>query len=191
MELSGQVLSPYEGVVTHIDLVAGRTTTGEELIKIGTGNYVFKGAYDSKSTIRIDLGDNVNVTLAGKRNSIDSEIGKISINKEGMTEFISSLPLGGDYYLGEKAKFKITTETEQYNQCIPIQALREDNYGYYVLVIDEQEDILGTQLIAVRRNVNLLAKGTSIVAVEGLIGKSQVITDSNKYINPGDRVRVE
>ncbi|NLK99243.1 MAG: hypothetical protein GX271_01120 [Clostridiales bacterium] len=191
MELSGQVLSPYEGVVTHIDLVAGRTTTGEELIKIGTGNYVFKGAYDSKSTIRIDLGDNVNVTLAGKRNSIDSEIGKISINKEGMTEFISSLPQGGDYYLGEKAKFKITTETEQYNQCIPIQALREDNYGYYVLVIDEQEDILGTQLIAVRRNVNLLAKGTSIVAVEGLIGKSQVITDSNKYINPGDRVRVE
>lgn len=97
MELSGQVLSPYEGVVTHIDLVAGRTTTGEELIKIGTGNYVFKGAYDSKSTIRIDLGDNVNVTLAGKRNSIDSEIGKISINKEGMTEFISSLPQGGDY----------------------------------------------------------------------------------------------
>lgn len=191
MELSGQVLSPYEGVVTHIDLVAGRTTTGEELIKIGTGNYVFKGAYDSKSTIRIDLGDNVNVTLAGKRNSIDSEIGKISINKEGMTEFISSLPQGGDYYLGEKAEFKITTETEQYNQCIPIQALREDNYGYYVLVIDEQEDILGTQLIAVRRNVNLLAKGTSIVAVEGLIGKSQVITDSNKYINPGDRVRVE
>lgn len=191
MELSGQVLSPYEGVVTHIDLVAGRTTTGEELIKIGTGNYVFKGAYDSKSTIRIDLGDNVNVTLAGKRNSIDSEIGKISINKEGMTEFISSLPQGGDYYLGEKAKFKITTETEQYIQCIPIQALREDNYGYYVLVIDEQEDILGTQLIAVRRNVNLLAKGTSIVAVEGLIGKSQVITDSNKYINPGDRVRVE
>lgn len=191
IESSGEMLSPYEGVITHIGLEAGRSTTGEEIIKVGTGNYVFKGAFTRDENISIELGGGVDISLAGNARAIESEIGKVSINTDGMTEFISSLPQVGDYYLGKKAEFKISTESEQFNQCIPIQALREDNYGYYVLVIGEQEDILGMQIIAERRNVNLLAKGTSVAAVEGLIGKSQIITDSNKYINAGDRVRIE
>ncbi|MDD4113964.1 MAG: hypothetical protein PHC56_13175, partial [Herbinix sp.] len=112
IEASGEVLSPSEGVITHIGLEAGRSTTGEELIKIGTGNYVLKGAFIRDKNISIQLGGDVEVTLAGNTKPIDSEVGKISINKEGMTEFISSLPQGGDYYLGEKAEFKISTESE-------------------------------------------------------------------------------
>lgn len=190
IELSGEVLSPYDGVVINIGLEAGRYTSGEEVIKIGTGNYVFKGVFSREDNVSIELGGIVDISLAGKKKAIESEIGKISINKEGMIEFISSLPQG-EYFLGEKAGFKITTESEQFNQCIPIQALHEDNYGYYVLVIGEREDILGTQLIAERRNVNLLDKGTFIVAVEGILSKNQVITYSNKSIKAGDRVRIE
>ncbi|NLO09141.1 MAG: hypothetical protein GX129_04640 [Clostridiales bacterium] len=191
IDSSGEVLSPSEGIISQIGIEAGRSTTGEENIKIGTGIFVFKGAFIRDENINIELGGDVDISLAGKARAIESEIGKLSINTDGMTEFISSLPQGGDYYLGEKAEFKISMESEQFNQCIPIQALREDNYGYFVLVIGEQEDILGTQIIAERRRVELVAKGTSIVAVDGLLSNSQVITDSNKYINAGDRVRIE
>lgn len=190
LECSGEVISPCEGVITHINLEAGMLTTGEDIIKIGTGNYVFKAAFNREETINIELGGNVDVTLAGKKKSIESKIGKISINKDGVTEIISNLPKG-EYYLGEKANFRITTESEQFDQCIPIQALREDNYGYYVLVISEREDILGMQNVAERININLLDKSASIAAVEGVSSKSQVITDSNKYVYSGDKVRIE
>lgn len=190
IEASGEVFSPVDGVITHVGIEAGRSTTGEETVKIGAGEYVFKGSFIRDENVIIELGGNVDITLPGGNAPIESGIGKISVNPDGTTEFISSLPQG-EYYFGEKADFKISTESEMYDQCIPIQALRQDNYGYYVLVISEKEDILGTQLIAERINVDLLAKGNTIVAVNGFLSKSQIITDSNKYINAGDRVRIE
>jgi multidrug efflux pump subunit AcrA (membrane-fusion protein) len=190
LECSGEVVSPCEGVITQIGLEAGRSTTREDIIKIGTGNYEFKAAFNREETINLELGGNVDVTLAGKKKSIESEIGKISINKDGLTEVISSLP-EGEYYFGEKADFRITTESEQFDQCITIQALHEDTKGYYVLVMREQEGILGMQEVAERINISLLGKSASAVAVEGVSSKSKVITDSNKYVSSGDKVRTE
>lgn len=191
MECSGKVLSPYDGVVTYVGVEAGRATTGDEMIKLGIGDYVFKATFDREDAVNVEVGSKVNITMAGKKSGIESEVEEITINEEGISELRARMPQK-DYYLGEKAEYKISTQSEQFNLCIPIQALREDNYGYYVLVPLEQEDILGTQLIAERISVNILDKGNSMVAVEGALShKSQVIIDSNKYINAGYRVRID
>ncbi len=190
MECSGEVRSPMKGVVTFVGVAAGRTTLGEEMIKLGFGDYVFRAEFDREDAANIAEGVAADISLAGKRMGIEVEIEKITIGDNGMSEMMARMP-EDDYLLGEKAGFKITTQSEQFDQCIPIQALREDNYGDYVLITKEQEDILGTLLIAERINVTILDKGNRTVAVDGAISsKSQVITDSNKYINAGDRIRI-
>jgi hypothetical protein len=191
MESSGEVRSTDKGVATFVGVVAGSTTTGEEMIKLGFGDYVFRAAFDREAVANIAAGVMADITLAGKKTGIESEIEQITISENGMPEITARMP-EDIYLLSEQAGFKITTQSELFDLCIPIQALREDNYGYYVLIVREQEDILGTQLIAERINVTILDKGSRTVAVDGAISPaSQVITDSNKYIASGDRIRID
>jgi hypothetical protein len=191
IESSGEVRSTDKGVATFVGVEAGSTTTGEEMIKLGFGDYVFRAAFDREAVANIAAGVMADITLAGKKTGIESEIEQITISENGMPEITVRMP-EDIYLLSEQAGFKITTQSEQFDLCIPIQALREDNYGYYVLIVREQEDILGTQLIAERINVTILDKGSRTVAVDGAISPaSQVITDSNKYIASGDRIRID
>jgi hypothetical protein len=191
MEGSGEVRSIDKGVATFVGVEAGSTTTGEEMIKLGFGDYVFRAAFDREAVANIAAGVTANIYLAGNKTGIELEIEQITISENGMSEITARMP-EDKYIFGEQAGFKITTQSEQFDLCIPIQALREDNYGYYVLIVREQEDILGTQLIAERINVTIIDKGSRTVAVDGAISsKSQVITDSNKYINAGDRIRID
>lgn len=188
---SGVVKSPDQGVVTFVGVEAGRVTTGEEMIRLGFGDYIFRAEFDREAAANITEGVTANISLAGKRTDIEVEIEKIGLLENGMSELKARMP-EDEYILGEKAEFKITTQSEQFDRCIPIQALCEDNYGEYVLITREQEDILGTQLIAERINVTVVDKGSRTVAVDGAISsKSQVITDSNKSINAGDRIRID
>ncbi len=191
IEGSGEVKSPEKGVVTFVGIEPGRMTTGEEMIRLGLGDYVFRAEFDREAATNIAAGGIANIRLAGKKTDVEVEIEKITASENGLSEMTARMP-EDEYILGEKANFKVTTESEQFDQCIPIQALREDNFGNYVLITREQEDILGTLLVAERINVTILDKGSRTVAVDGALSpKSQVIIDSNKNINAGDRVRID
>jgi hypothetical protein len=191
MEGSGEVRATEKAVVTFVGVKAGSKPTGEELIKLGFGDYIFRAAFDREAVANIAAGVTAHINLAGKRTVLELAIEQIVINENGLAEITARMP-EDSYLLGEQAGFKITTQSEQFDLCLPIQALREDNYGTYVLIVREQEDILGTQLIAERINVNVIDKGSRTMAVDGAISpKSQVITDSNKYVNVGDRVRID
>ncbi len=191
IEASGEVKAPEKGVVTFVGVEPGRRTTGEEMIRLGFGDYLFRAEFDREAATNIEEGVTANIRLAGKKRNIEVEIEKITMSGDGRSEMTARMP-EDEYLLGEKAEFKITTESEQFDQCIPIQALREDNYGDYILVTREQEDILGTLLVAERVNITILDKGSRTVAIDGAISsKSQVIMESNKHINAGDRVRIE
>lgn len=191
MEDSGEVRSPDKGVVTLVGVEAGKTTSGEEMIRLGFGDYIFRAEFDRDDAANIIAGVTANIYLEGTSKSMEVEIEKVALLENGMSEMTARMP-EDEYILGEKAEYKITIQSGQFDLCIPIQALREDNYGDYVLITREQEDILGKLLIAERIDVTILDKGSRTVAVDGAISSnSQVITDSNKYINAGDRVRID
>ncbi len=191
LEHSGEVVSPYEGIVTSIDLEAGKIATGGELIKIGTGDYVYRAEFDGKMAGYAEAGGKIAITLAGEKSSIEAEISTVSLNETGKAVLTAALPEQA-YILGESAEFKIMMESDRFDLCIPIQALREDNFGNYVYITREQDTILGTELIADRVNVEVLEKNNSTAAVEGpLSPKDSVITDSSKFISNADKVRVK
>lgn len=188
---SGEVRSPEKGIVTFVGVEPGKRTSGEEMIRLGFGDYLFRAEFDRDAATNIEEGVIANIRMAGKKRMIEVEIENITMSENGMSEMTARMP-EDEYRLGEKAEFKITTESEQFDQCIPIQALHQDNYGDYILATREQEDILGTLLVAERVNVTILDKGSRTVAIDGAISsKSQVIVDSNKNINAGDRVRID
>lgn len=191
IERRGEVSSPSEGTITSLELVAGKTTTGEELIKIGFGGYVFKAEFESEYMERINAGDEIKIKTAGEEVGITSIISAVSLNSSGRYE-LTVLMLEEEYIIGERAEFEARSQSERYELCIPIQALHKDTSGYYVLVLREQEGILGSETIAVAVPVDLLGKDNFTAAVEGaLCSKDNIITGSNRPVSPSDKVRIK
>ncbi len=92
---------------------------------------------------------------------------------------------------GKKAKVTIKKESGQYDTIIPVAALRKDSLGYYVLVLKEEDSILGNGYAAYRMSVELLNSDEEYCAVKGLPADETVITASTSVISGGSRVYYE
>ena len=80
-----------------------------------------------------------------------------------------------------------------YPCVVPLEALRMEDNQYFVLTVQETENILGNELTAVRINVEVLEKNNTMAALkaDGLDADSQIILSSQKTVKAGDRIRPE
>ena len=93
--------------------------------------------------------------------------------------------------LGGSASFTVYMESDAYPLVIPIEALREDNTGFFCLAAEPKKTILGEELIAVRINLEVLEKSSTQAAVSGPVAQdARLITISDKGVREGERVRV-
>ena len=75
---------------------------------------------------------------------------------------------------------------------VPAGALHMENGSYYVLVVEEEETVLGTQYQIRRVDVQVSEKSDTYAALaEGaLSSEAQVVTDADRYVEAGSRVRL-
>lgn len=92
---------------------------------------------------------------------------------------------------GKKAKVTIKKESEPYDAMVPAVALRKDSQGYYVLVLQEEDSVLGNGYVAHRMSVDLLNSDATYCAVRGLPADETVITASSSEITDGSKVYYE
>ncbi len=97
-----------------------------------------------------------------------------------------------DIVIGELGKMEIIKEIGRYACTIPKDALFSDGGTDYVLVIEEQETILGTELTARRRKVKIMDQDDEYVALENdsLTDEELFVSDTDKEIQDGTRVRL-
>ena len=101
-----------------------------------------------------------------------------------------SLPQG-EWTEGQRVDVQAIQSRSTYNMCLPLSAIRSDNTGYFLLVIEQMTSVLGVENVAVRLPVSVIASDRDMVSIEGPVGRSsQVITGSEKAVAEGDRVRV-
>jgi hypothetical protein len=92
---------------------------------------------------------------------------------------------------GQRVDVQAVLSSGSYDLCVPISALHSDNAGYYLLAVEQQNTVLGTQNVVIRADVNVTASDSDMASVRGPVDRnSQIITSSNKAISEGDRVRV-
>lgn len=127
--------------------------------------------------------------------SVEMEAGKTD---EGQEEepgcfWYAALPEGSGAKESETFIWKTEAESEEeYEQVISLSALREDVEGAYCLIIEETEQMLGTQQAAKRVPVTVLEKDGTKAAITSELGKEdQIIVSSEKFVTGGDRVRIK
>ena len=97
----------------------------------------------------------------------------------------------GEMEIGESATLSLEKKSPRYPCTLPLAALHLDGNQSYVLILQEEKTVLGTELTAARVDVEILEKNQQLAVLKegALTGSQQVIISSDKPIEAGSRVR--
>lgn len=92
---------------------------------------------------------------------------------------------------GTSAEIEIVQKSKNYNTVLPVQALHEEQNVYYVFIVQEEQGVMGTELVVKRYEVEVLDKNSTNVALaEGMLtGDQDIVKSSSRVIEDGSRVR--
>lgn len=205
----GKICAERDCTVLQAGVQAGAVTSGSEVFVTGSGGFRLKGWAKPTDREKLRTGLETEIQLeAGKKKtvkieSIETDTGGIG-NGSGAGEnagdpasqsqsyWTSPLPENVKVQNGDSFTWSIEAPSEkEYEQIIPLEALREDMNEAYCLVLAEEEQMLGTVQVARRVPVTVLEKDARSAAVtSALTSDDQVIASSEKYVSEGDRVRL-
>ena len=95
--------------------------------------------------------------------------------------------------IGDGARITVKKQSKLYGTAVPRSAVHTEQGNHYVYVIEERETVIGTQFFTRKVQIQILDKNSSYAAVqEGSLGaEERVVTAAERYIQAGDRVRLE
>ena len=197
----GKILAEKDCMVLENSIQTGTVTTGTEYISLGMGGWKLKGEIAAEDRDKIIAGNEAEVQFdTGGKVSIKIEnVEYLEREVEGALDervsyfWYASLPSGIN--AEETGAFTWKSEKDsvnEYEQTMPLSALREDISGAYCLVISEKEQMLGTVMVAKRVPVTVVEKDGMNAAVTSELKKTdRIIVSSEKFISGGDRVRLK
>ncbi len=191
--VDAKITATVDGQVNSISAVAGsETTVGQTLCEIVATDlgYSCEVPLTLEQSKRVRVGDSVTVS-----NSWWSDIQATIVSikndpKNPGNSKIASISLTGDVVVGQSLNLTIGEKGQNYDAVVPNSAIREDNNGKFVLVVESKSSPLGNRYIAKRVDVTVLESDDTNSAVSGLMGSEFVITTSTKPISAGDQVRM-
>lgn len=193
IDSKGQIKAPVDGVVVDTGLQAGDRLQDGRQLRLAVGGLEMKAQIDRETAGAglLKKGSMMQVKLAGQSKNVETEVEDLNhLAEDGKIQVTAGMP-EGQGRLGDLVSFTANIESGIYPCVIPIEALREDNEGYYCLAAEPEKTILGEELKAVRIQVDVLEKSSSAAAVSGPVTKEmKLITESGKPVSEGDRVRV-
>ena len=191
----GKIQAPVRGTVTEIMITTGDFTSDQTAIRMAdaSGESCLTVSVDRTEGEFISAGSSVEIKASGKTEKIcDYTVTDIVENKEDKTLLDIRIHLpGGVLEAGTLAEAEIVRKPENYAATLPVETLHEESGGYYVLVLEEEQGVLGTELAVRRFDVEVLDKNGTAAALKegGLSGEQEVVSSSNRMLQEGDRVR--
>lgn len=189
----GKVAAPADGIIQKLEVNMGDRIDGTQKISLSLEECRFVTKVTKEEAKHLVQGDDINVLMKNNHDSVSMVIDGIGqLDAQGMVSVTAKLPKG-EYKAGTTASFVVNNRSEQYDQTIPIQAVRSDAYGEnYVLVIRETNTVLGRELTVERRNVRVIDKNYDTAAIEAALDpKDFIVITGSKSIEEGDRVRID
>lgn len=195
LKKKGKVKSPCEGVIKTLNVATGSQTGSETAVVLYemTDSLRLQAIVGTEELQYIKIGENVNVQRAD-----DSEVQAAVVEsvKETATdgEYLLSVKISDETLnIGENVTFTITQDAGPFPDCIPLSALHEESGKTYIYVTDEEETVLGEQLVARKLEVSVQDKNTFVAALgNGSVSNTQqVIVECDRELSSGSRVRLQ
>lgn len=201
----GKIYAEQDCTVLTSGVTMGAFTTGSEVLITGSGGWKLKGIADAKDKEKLKAGAEAEIRLGtGKKRTVRIEniaaeqpagggTGESEASNSLQLCWYTRLPENTTAENGNSFTWTVNASSEQeYEQTIPLTALREDAAGAYCLILTEEKTMLGTVQTAKKVPVTVLEKDGQKAAITSALKETdQVIASSEKYVEEGDRVRIK
>ena len=98
---------------------------------------------------------------------------------------------GNNVVANQSLNVSVGQKSATYDMVVPNSAIREDNNGKFVLIVEAKNSPIGTRYTATRVDVQVVASDETKSAITGaLYGYEFVITTSTKPVEAGQQVRL-
>ncbi len=194
-EAEGKITAPVRGMVTQISITTGDFTTNGTAIRIADTSEGSRlvATIDKSDQKYVSKGSPVNISASGSKGKItDYTVSNVSENEQDNTLLDVSIELPeGVLEAGTSAEIEIVQKSKNYNTVLPVQALHEEQNVYYVFIVQEEQGVMGTELVVKRYEVEVLDKNSTNAALaEGMLtGDQDIVKSSSRVIEDGSRVR--
>jgi len=193
----GILYSELEGVVSSA-MAEGGKTGKDSLISFVDAAKGFEARLqlDKSVSDKLAVGDECQVTTGGGNMyftpTVTGTISAISLpDEQDRVKVTVNLP-DGNWTAGQRVDVQAVQDRSTYDLCVPLSALRSDSSGYYLLLVEQRNTVLGIENVVVSAPVTVLASDDEMAAVRGPVDRnSQVVTGSSKAVAAGDRVRAD
>lgn len=193
--VSAEIKAPVAGTITTLNYVAGETIKPDMPLAViqpeGKG-FSLSFSVTADQAKKLTPGDPAEVQNSWYYSDITATLVQIKNDPEnpGKNKLLV-FDVAGDVMDGQSLSLSVGQKSANYDMIVPNSAIREDNNGKFVLIVESKSSPLGNRYIATRVDVEVLASDDTQSAISGaLYGYEFVITTSNKPVEAGKQVRL-
>lgn len=193
--VGAEVKAPVAGTITTLNYVAGETIKPDMPLAViqpdGKGfSLTFSVTADQAK--KLSPGDPADIQNAWYYSDITATLAQIKNDPQnpGKNKLLV-FDITGDVMNGQSLSLSVGQKSANYDMIVPNSAIREDNNGKFILIVESKSSPLGNRYIATRVDVEVLASDDTQSAISGaLYGYEFVITTSTKPVEAGKQVRL-
>ena len=192
-QLSNEILAAVDGTVAKVYFQTGQTIPAggtAALIQITDKGCTMAMKVDQKDAQRLSIGNEATFT-GGYYRDLKAAIIDIRSDLANPEKMTVEFSVVGNVVDGQSIALSVGARSTEYEYVVPNSALREDNNGFFVLILESKPSPLGTRYYARRVDVSVVdSDGTTSAVLMLEEGGGFVITTSSAPVEAGDMVRL-
>lgn len=190
------VAAPISGRIIDVYVQSGMDTPENGVVMTmqpeGKG-FTMTMTVTNEQAKRLSVGDKAELVNSWRYDDMEIKIASIKQDKNnpGKSKVVTFDVSGNDVLSGQSISISVGQKSANYDMIVPNSAIREDNNGKFVLIVESKSSPIGTRYYATRVDVEVLASDDTRSAISGgLYGSEFVITTSNKPVEKNKQVRL-
>lgn len=189
------ITAPISGTITAVNVTAGNDTSAAVPVAVmqpeGKG-YTLSFTVTNEQARRLSVGDKADLVNAWRYDDVEVTLTSIKpdTTNPGQNKLLT-FDVTGSVVAGQSLNLSVGQKSANYDFIVPNSAIREDNNGKFILIVESKQSPLGTRYTASRVDVEVIASDDTQSAISGgLYGNEFVITTSTKPVEAGKLVRL-
>lgn len=195
--VGGEILAPISGTIIAVNVTSGKDTPGNGMAlftmqQAGDG-YTLSFSVTNEQARKVSVGDVAEPVNSWRYEDMEIVLESIRPDKTNPSQnkmLVFSVS-GDNVVANQSLNVSVGQKSATYDMVVPNSAIREDNNGTFVLIVESKSSPIGTRYTATRVDVQVVASDDTKSAITGaLYGYEFVITTSTKPVEAGQQVRL-
>lgn len=191
-----QVVAPINGNIISVNVKSGLDTPEDGIVFTmqpeGEG-YTMSFSVTNEQAKRVSVGDIAEPVNSWRYDDMHIVLSSIrpDPNNPAQNKLLMFNISGENVIPNQSLNVSVGERSGSYDMIVPNSAIREDNNGKFILIVESKSSPIGTRYTASRVDVEVIASDDTQSAISGaLYGYEFVITTSTKPVEAGQQVRL-